>query len=45
MDEEKALEWLRAFEKRGYATRRGAFWFGTEKANRISGFGPAESDA
>lgn len=37
----EAREWLRAFEKTGYAERRGAYWFPTAKALKITGFGPA----
>ena len=40
MSEEKALEFLEAFEKRGFARQRGKLWFATEKASRIQGFGP-----
>lgn len=40
MDTEQAREWLRAFERRGYACREGRRWYPTRKAFRIQGFGP-----
>jgi hypothetical protein len=38
--EQLTLEWLEAFERTGFARRRGEFWFATERARRIQGFGP-----
>lgn len=40
MSEARALEWLAAFARRGFARRRGAYWYPTERAQRLIGFGP-----
>jgi DNA-binding IclR family transcriptional regulator len=42
MSEEKAHEFLAAFERRGYTRRRGAYWYATPKAMRITGFAPED---
>jgi hypothetical protein len=39
VSDEKALEFLEAFARTGYACRRGELWFATAKATRIVGFG------
>lgn len=33
--ESQAREWLEDFERRGYARRRGAYWFATARALQL----------